>query len=85
MMNHYYIFIEKHLTDNEMKKIINEYKKGNVRSRMSVWYNITVDNEEQNGTGMLDDFELYDGLALNPVLFPSNLYFFRAKYPQRGL
>jgi len=81
MMNHYYIFIEKHLTDNEMKKIINEYKKGNVRSKMSVWYDITVDNEEQNGTGMLDDFELYDGLALNPVLFPSNLNFFRAKYP----
>jgi hypothetical protein len=83
MMNHYYIFIEKHLTDHEMKKIINEYEKGNVHSRMSVWYDITVDNEEQNGTGMLDDFELYDGLALAPVLFPSNLNFFKAKYLQK--
>ena len=80
IMNHYYIFIEKHLTDNEMKNIINKYEKGKVYSKMSVWYDITVDNEEQNDTGMLDDFELYDGLALDPALFPSNLDFFKAKY-----
>jgi len=83
MMNHYYIFIEKHLTDNEMKKIIKEYEKGNVHSKMSVWYDLTIDNEEQNGSGMLDDFEFYDGLALAPDSFPSNLNFFKAKYLQK--
>ena len=83
MKNHYYIFIEKRLTDNEMKKITNEYKKGNVHSKMSVWFNITVDNEEQNGSGMLDDFELCDGFALDPDSFPSNLNFFKAKYLQK--
>jgi hypothetical protein len=82
MMNHYYIFIEKHLTDDEMKNIINEYEKGNVNSRMSVWYDMSIDNEKQNGSGMLDDFELYNGLALAPVLFPPNLDFFKARYPQ---
>jgi sRNA-binding regulator protein Hfq len=83
MMNHYYIFIEKHLTGKEMKNIINKYEKGKVYSKMSVWYDITVDNEEQNDTGMLDDFDLYDGLALNPALFPPNLNFFKARYLQR--
>jgi len=82
MMNHYYIFIEKHLTDNEMKNIINEYEKGNVYSRLSVWYDITIDNEEQNGCGMLDDFELYNGLAFDPAWFPPNLNFFKARYLQ---
>jgi len=92
-MNHYYIFIEKHLTDNEMENIINKYEKGKVYSKMSVWYDITVDNEEQNDSGIMDDFELYDGLAfdpqpspqgegspLDPAQFPSNLDFFKAKY-----
>jgi hypothetical protein len=82
LMNHYYIFIEKYLTDNEMKNIINEYEKGNVYSRMSVWYDITIDKEEQNGCGMLDDFELYNGFALAPALFPPNLDFFKARYLQ---
>ena len=79
-MNYYYIFIEKYLTDNDMKNIINEYKKGNVYSRMSVWYDITINNEEQNGSGLLDDFELYNGPAFDPVWFPPNLDFFKAKY-----
>jgi len=82
-MNHYYIFIEKYLTYNEMKKIINEYEKGNVNSRFSVWYDITIDNNEQNGSGLLDNFELYDGPALDPVWFPPNLNFFKAKYLQK--
>jgi hypothetical protein len=82
MMNHYYIFIEKHLTDDEMKNIINEYERGNVYSRMSVWYDITIDNEEQKGSGISDDFELYNGIALAPALFPVNLNFFKAKYLQ---
>ena len=81
-MNHYYIFIEKHLTDDEMKNIIKEYEKRRVYSRMSVWYDITIDNEKQNGSGMLDDFELYNGLALEPALFPDNLNLFKARYLQ---
>jgi len=79
-INHYYIFIEKHLTYNEMKKIVSEYEKGNVYSQFSVWYDITIDNNEQNGSGLLDNFELYDGLAIDPVWFPPNLNFFKVKY-----
>jgi hypothetical protein len=82
-LNHYYIFIEKYLTDNDMKKIIKEYKKGNVYSKLSIWYDITIDDEEQSGSGMLDDFELYDGPAIDHVWFPSNLNFFKAKYLQK--
>jgi hypothetical protein len=82
MMNHYYIFIEKHLADDEMKNIVSEYEKRHVYSRMSVWYDITIDNKKQNGSGILDDFELYNRPALNPALFPSNLDFFIAKYLQ---
>jgi hypothetical protein len=80
MMNHYYIFIEKYLTDNEMKNIVNEYKKGKVQSQMSIWYDLTIDNEEQNGSGILDTFDLYDGPGIDPAFFPSNLDFFKAKY-----
>ena len=81
-LNHYYIFIEKHLRDNEMKKIADEYKRGNVYSKLSIWYDLAIDNEEQNGSGMLDDFELYDGPAIDHVWFPPNLDFFRARYLQ---
>jgi len=80
MMNHYYIFIEKRLADNEMKNIVNEYKKGKVQSQMSIWYDLTIDNEEQNGSGILDTFDLYDGPGIDPAWFPSNLDFFKAKY-----
>jgi len=80
MMNHYYIFIEKRLTDNEMKNIVNEYKRKNVQSQMSIWYDLTIDNEEQNGSGILDTFDLYDGPGIDPAMFPSNLDFFKAKY-----
>ena len=83
MLNYYYIFIEKNLTDNDMKNIINEYKKGNVYSKLSIWYDLTIDNEEQNGSGLLDDFELYNGSALDPSWFPQNLDFFKAKYMQK--
>jgi len=82
-LNYYYIFIEKYLTDNDMKNIISEYKKGNVNSKMSIWYDLTIDNEEQNGSGMLDDFELYNGLALDPAWFPQNLDFFKSKYMKK--
>jgi len=83
-LNHYYIFIEKYLTDAEYKKIINEYKKGNVYSKLSIWYDMNINNEEQNGNGMLDDFELYDGPAIDPVWFPPNLNFFKARYLGSG-
>jgi hypothetical protein len=82
-MNHYYIFIEKFLKNAEMKKIIKEYERGNVYSNLSIWYDITIDNEKQNGNGMLDDFELYDGPAIDPAWFPPNLNFFKAKYLQK--
>ena len=82
MMNHYYIFIEKYLTKNEMKNIVKEYEKKNVNSRMSIWYDLVIDNQEQNDSGLLDDFELYTGFALAPALFPVNLNFFKAKYLQ---
>ena len=82
-VNHYYIFIEKFVTDNDMKKIIKEYEKGNVHSSLSIWYDMSINNEEQNGSGMLDDFELYDGPAVDPVWFPPNLNFFKAKYLQK--
>jgi len=81
-INHYYIFIEKYLTDKETLNILDEYKKGNVYSSSSVWYGITVDGEEQNGSGMLDKFELFSGPALDSVWFPQNLDFFKAKYLQ---
>jgi len=82
-INHYYIFIEKYLTDNEMKNITNEYERGNVYSRLSIWYDMTIDSEEQNGNGMLDDFELYDGSSVDPAWFPPNLNFFKTRYLQK--
>jgi hypothetical protein len=83
MMSQYDIYIEKYLTDNDIENIINEYAKGNVYSKMSVWYDITIDNEEQNGTGMLDDFELFRGSVSEHIwLFP-HFEFFRAKYLQK--
>jgi len=83
-LNHYYIFIEKYLTDAEFKKMINEYKKGNVYSKLSIWYDMSINNEEQNGNGMLDDFELYNGPAVDPAWFPPNLNFFKARYLGSG-
>jgi hypothetical protein len=83
VMNHYYIFIEKYLADNEMKAIIREYERGNVHSRMEIWYDLVIDNEEQNGSGMLDEFEFYARLAVDPLWFPQNLNFFKEKYLQK--
>ena len=85
MMNQYNIFIEKHLTDNEMKNIINEYKRGNVYSKLSIWYDIMIDNEEQNGSGMLDDFELYSGPVSEYIWLLPVFDFFRAKYLQNTM
>jgi hypothetical protein len=86
MMNQYDIYIEKYLTDDEMKNIINEYVTKNVHSKMSVWYDITIDNEKQNGSGILDNFELSSGPS-EPIneyvrLLP-HFDFFRLKYLQK--
>ncbi|MDR2942003.1 MAG: hypothetical protein LBV17_05390 [Treponema sp.] len=83
-MNQYDIYIEKHLTDNDMKNIINEYKKGNVYSKFSIWYDITIDNEKQNGSGLLDDFELHSGQLDEYVWLLPHFEFFRTKYLQNS-
>jgi len=82
-MNHYCFFIERHLGNDEMKKIIDEYEKGNISSQFFIGYDITIDNELQSGSGMKDDFELSNEPFMDPSgLFP-NLDFFRAKYLQK--
>ena len=78
--NHYYIFIEKFLKNDEVKKINSEYEKGNVYSRLSIEYDLIIDNEPQDGNGMMDDFELYNGIAADPDWFPPNLNLFKARY-----
>jgi len=76
---HYYIFIEKFLGSNEIKRINSEFEKGNVSSRLEIWYDIIIDNELQSGSGMLDNFQLSDKPSEAAYFFP-NLNFFRAKY-----
>jgi hypothetical protein len=80
MMNYYYIFIEKYLNDDELKKITDEYKKGNVTSSMNIWYDLIIDNEDQSGSGIMDNFELQNELVLDTSWYPPNLDFFRNKY-----
>ena len=77
IINHYYIFIERHLTENEMNAIINEYKKGNVSSGFEIWYDIVIDNESQSGSGMMDTFELS---VYDPTYGIPNLRFFKMMY-----
>ena len=83
MMNQYDVFIEKYLPDDEMKNIVNEYERGNVYSTLSIWYDITINNEEQNGSGMLDDFELHEGPINEYVWLLPHFEFFRTKYLQK--
>jgi hypothetical protein len=87
IFNQYNIILEKYLKNSEMKKIINEYKKGNTSSNFYLEYTITIDNE-QTECGYLDDFELYNGSEQEPSYlryasfgsgFPPNLEFFRAR------
>jgi len=82
-INHYYIFIERFLNKDEMKKINDEFKKGNVYSKYFIGYDITIDNELQAGSGMLDDFELSNEPFTDTTLFFPNLNFFRMKYLQK--
>jgi len=44
---------------------------------MSVRYNLSIDNEEQNNSGILESFELFNGLALDNNILPVNLNFFK--------
>jgi len=78
--NHYYIFIEKFLNGNDIAKINREYDKGNGNGRFEIWYDLIIDDEPQNGNGIMDDFELFDGISIDPQWFPPNLNFFKAKY-----
>ena len=77
---HYYIFIERFLNDYEVERIKSEYQKGNVHSRFEVWFNLVIDNEPQIGSGVADDFVLYNGPASDAVFLFPNLNFFRARY-----
>jgi hypothetical protein len=77
VFNQYNIILEKYLTNNEIKNINNEYKKGNTYSKFYVEYTITIDNERMEGCGYADDFELYNGPLENYDSYPPNLKFFR--------
>jgi hypothetical protein len=79
VFNQYNIILEKYLKNSEIKKITNEYKKGNTQSRFYLEYTITIDNERIPGCGYLDDFELYDGNIQIPFGSLPNLEFFRFK------
>ena len=83
-LNQYDIFIEKHLTNDEMSNIVNEYNQGNIQSSLSIWFDLIIDNEEQKGNGMLDDFELISGepnIQLNEYIWLiPHFKFFRTKY-----
>jgi len=80
IMNHYYIFIEKYLNNDEIKNIIIEYEKGNINSNFTIWYDLIIDNNEQNGSGVIDNFELHNGPMQEYVWLFQNLEFFRTKY-----
>ena len=77
---HYYIFIERFLKDDEVKRISSEYEKGNVYSQFEIWYDLVLNNEPQNGSGILDDFEIYNGTTSDAVFLFPNLNFFRSQY-----
>ena len=79
-MNKYDIFIEKYLTNDEMKNIIVQYESKNVNSNLSIWFDLTIDSEEQNGSGMLDVFELDSGSVNDYVWVFPHFEFFRDKY-----
>ncbi|MDR0502703.1 MAG: hypothetical protein LBH16_05215 [Treponema sp.] len=77
---HYYIIIERFLKDDEVKRINIEYEKGNFYSQFEIWYDLVLNNEPQNGSGISDDFELYNGSVSDAVFLLPNLNFFRAQY-----
>ena len=56
-MNMYNINIERKLNENEIKKLIKEYRKGNTGSHFSITYEAVIDNDF-GIFGIYDDFEL---------------------------
>ena len=80
-MNQYSFFIERHLTDSEMRNIINQYKNGKVNSGFYIWFDFSIDNYEQRGSGVMDNFRLYNGpIDINILrLFP-HFEIFMEKY-----
>jgi hypothetical protein len=80
-LNFYCIIIDKKLNNNEMKKIISEYEKGNTYSNFSLWYKCSFDYEQEEAGkyGIYDDFELCNGIAMETGWFPPNLEFFKTK------
>ena len=83
-LNQYDIFIEKYLTDDEMSNIVNEYTKGNIQSSLSIWFDLIIDNVEQKGNGMMDDFEIISdetNVQLNEYIWLlPHFELFRMKY-----
>jgi hypothetical protein len=82
-MNMYCIIVDKLIKKSEMKKITGEYEKGNTRSSFYLEYTVTIDNEELDKCGILDDFDLRDGIVMETAWFPPNLDFYRAKVLQK--
>jgi hypothetical protein len=85
-LNFYCIIIDKKINNNEMKKIISEYKKGNTNSNFYLWYKVSFDYEQEEAGkyGIYDEFELCDGLVLETGWFPPNLEFFKTKVLQKN-
>ena len=83
-LNQYDIFIEKYLTNSEMSNIVNEYTKGHIQSNLSIWFDLVIDNVEQKGNGMMDDFEIISdetNVQLNEYIWLlPHFELFRMKY-----
>ena len=84
-LNFYCIIIDKKLKNNEMKKIISEFEKGNTYSHFYLWYKVSFDYEQEEAGkyGIYDDFELSNGIDLETGWFPPNLEFFKTKVLQK--
>jgi len=80
--NNYSIFIERYISENDYKKISEEYNNKKIYSYVSIEYDLIIDKEEQKGNIMLDDFILSAEPPVDPEFFPVNLAFFKAKYLQ---
>jgi hypothetical protein len=74
----YNINIEKHLDNNNIKNIINEYNKGNIVSYVYLKYRITINTEGRNeyifdeynyfeftDTGIIAEYEIFDNFEVH--------------------
>jgi hypothetical protein len=50
---------------------------------MNIWFDLIIDNKEQNGSGLIDVFELHNEPIFDTSWFPPNLDFFKNKYLQK--